>query len=150
MVSVMNRALLVALLFVACGPEPVVQDPVTTPVTPVTEEPPITMNNNNNNEQPLTGFPCDVREVLQANCAGCHAGISYVPHFKSRADFLAMSRGGQRQLGVEVALRLRPDSTGPMPPVGVAQQPTLAERQLIDGWVQSGMPAGACGELVAH
>jgi hypothetical protein len=146
MVFAMNRALLLSLLFVACGPEPVVQqEPVTT--TPPIEEPPVTMNNNNN-QQPLTGFPCDVRQVLQTNCASCHAGLTYVTHFKSRADLLEMSRGGQHQLGVEIALRLRPDSTGPMPPVGVTQRPTLSEIQLVDGWVQSGMPGGACGELV--
>ena len=139
----MNRALLLAFLFVACGPEPVVQEP-STPVT--TEEPPVTMNNNN--QQPLTGFPCDVRQVLQTNCAGCHAGLTYVTHFKSRADLLEMNRQGQHQLGVEIALRLRPDSTGPMPPTGVTQRPTLTEIQLVDGWVQAGMPAGACGELV--
>lgn len=143
MVLPMNRALLITFLFVACGPEPVVQEPGSTPVT---EEPPITMPSTH--EQPLTGFPCDVRQVLQTNCAGCHAGETYITHFKSRAQLLEPSRGGQHQLGVEVALRLRPDSTGPMPPTGVAQQPTLEERQLIDGWVQSGMPAGACGELV--
>ena len=88
-----------------------------------------------------------MREVLQKNCAGCHAGAQYVAHFNSREDLLQMERQGKHQLGVEVALRLRPGAASPMPPTGLAQQPTLAERQLIDGWVQSGMPAGACGEL---
>jgi uncharacterized membrane protein len=144
MVFAMNRALLLSLLFVACGPEQVVQEEHGS--NPVTEEPPVTMTNTN--EQPLTGFPCDVRQVLQTNCAGCHAGLTYVTHFKSRSDLLEMNRQGQHQLGVEIALRLRPDSTSPMPPTGVTQRPTLTEIQLIDGWVQSGMPAGACGDLV--
>ena len=141
----MNRALVFALCFVACGPESssVVQEPLPAPVTQ--EAPPVTMTTT---EQPLTGFPCDVREVLQANCASCHAGLTYVTHFKSRADLLELSRGGQHQLGVEIALRLRPDSTGPMPPLGVTQRPTVAEIQLLDGWVQLGMPAGACSDLV--
>ena len=144
----MNRALLLSVLFVACGPESVVQEPVSTPVTQ--EEPPVTMPTTPTTptEQPLTGFPCDVRQVLQTNCASCHAGLSYVTHFKSRADLLEMSRGGQHQLGVEVALRLRPGSMGVMPPVGVTQRPTAQEIQLVDSWVQAGMPAGACSDLV--
>lgn len=138
----MNRALLLTLFFVACGPEQVEPEP--TPATPTVEEPTTTTTTTT---QPLTGFPCDVREALQKNCASCHAGAQYVTHFDSRADLLEMSRGGTHQLGVEVSLRLRPDAMAPMPPTGVTQQPTLAERQLIDGWVQSGMPGGACGDL---
>lgn len=133
----MNRALWLTLFFAACGPEQVEQPAQVTPAvgqevdTSTTE---------------LTGFPCDVREALQANCASCHAGPTYVTHFNSRDDLLALGRG-THQLGVEVALRLRPDAPFPMPPVGTQQQPTVSERQLIDGWVQSGMPAGACGPL---
>ncbi len=143
MVFAMNRALLLTLFFVACGPEQVGEQPITT----LTVEEPTTTTTPTTTTNPLTGFPCDVREVLQANCAGCHAGAVYVTPFSSRADMLEMSRGGTHQLGVEVALRLRPDATSPMPPTGVAQRPTLSERQLIDGWVQSGMPAGSCGDL---
>lgn len=135
----MNRALWLTLFFAACGPEQV-EHPVQ--VTPVVEEP----KQVDTNTTPLTGFPCDVREVLQANCASCHAGPTYVTHFDSRDDLLELGRG-THQLGVEVALRLRPDAPFPMPPVGSQQQPTLAERQLIDGWVQAGMPGGACGAL---
>lgn len=129
----MTRALWLTLFLAACGPEQVehsaaevvVEDTATTP---------------------LTGFPCDVREVLQANCASCHAGATYVTHFNTRDDLIELGLG-THQLGVEVALRLRPDAAFPMPPVGMEKQPTLEERQLIDGWVQAGMPAGACGPL---
>lgn len=133
----MNRALWLTLFFAACGPEQVEQPVQVTPA--VEQEVDTSMTE-------LTGFPCDVREALQANCASCHAGPTYVTHFNSRADLLALGRG-THQLGVEVALRLRPDAAFPMPPAGTQQQPTVAERQLIDGWVQSGMPAGACGPL---
>lgn len=134
----MNRALLLTMLFVACGPEGVESQP---PVTPSTEQEPVTTSTT-----PLTGFPCDVREVLQANCAACHAGAQYVTRFNSREDFLRV-RDGAELFGAEVALRLRPDATYPMPPPSMQQQPTFSERQLIDGWVQSGMPGGACGPL---
>src|SRR5437868_1986631 len=144
MVSGMNRALWLTLFFVACGPERVEpEQQVTTP--PVQEQ---TTATTTTTTTPLTGFPCDVRAVLQQNCAGCHAGQTYLANLKSREDLLQMEQQGKHQLGVEVALRLRPDATSPMPPYGVTQQPTLAERQLIDGWVQSGMPGGECGELV--
>lgn len=137
----MNRVLLLTLFFVGCGPARVeLEQPEVTP--PAGQPPAMTT------VDPLTGFPCDVREVLQANCASCHAGAQYVTRFTSRDDLLRPSHSTAEQLGVEVSLRLRPGATSPMPPAGVIQQPTLAERQLIDGWVQSGMPAGACGPLI--
>jgi len=143
MVFAMNRALVLTLFFVACGPEQV--DPEQQVTTPPVEEQQNT--DTTTTTTPLTGFPCDVREVLQKNCARCHAGL-YVTNFQSRSDLLQLTRQGNHELGVEIALRLRPGASAPMPPTGEPQQPTLAERQLIDGWVQSGMPAGACGELV--
>lgn len=132
----MNRALVLTLFFVGCGPEQV--EPEVTP--PVVEQTPVVTTM----VDPLTGFPCEVREVLQRNCASCHAGAQYVTRFTTRDDLLSTTT----QLGAEIALRVRPGATSPMPPDGVAQQPTLAERQLLDGWIQSGMPAGACGPLL--
>ncbi|MDP2272544.1 MAG: hypothetical protein Q8N23_11225 [Archangium sp.] len=135
----MNRALFLTLFFAAaCGPERIAPEPEQTPAV----EPPPAMTT----VDPLTGFPCDVRQVLQANCASCHAGVQYVVHFTTRED---LKNAGHTvpHLGEEIAVRMRPGATKPMPPYGMPQQPTLAERQLIDGWVQSGMPAGACGPL---
>ena len=140
MVCGMNRALWLTMLLVACGPERVGQE---APAQPTSEEQPVASGTTSS---PLTGFPCDVREVLQANCAGCHAGGYYVTHFSSREDLLQPARGDEL-LGAEVALRLRPDAAKPMPPVSMQKQPTPAERQLIDGWIQAGMPGGACGPL---
>lgn len=133
----MNRIFL-TLFFVACGPERTVADQ-----PPVDAPPAVTT------QPPLTGFPCDVREVLQANCARCHAGVQYVARFTTRDDLVRLGHPTSGQLGAEIAVRMRPDSTKPMPPSGVVQQPTLTERRLIDSWVQSGMPAGACGPLTA-
>jgi len=138
----MNRALLLTLFFVGCGPARVEPEPEVSP--PVVEQTPVvTMM-----VDPLTGFPCEVREVLQKNCASCHAGAQYVTRFTSRDDLLRPGNSTTTQLGAEIAVRVRPGATSPMPPYGVVQQPTLAERQLIDGWIQSGMPAGACGPII--
>ena len=135
--SSMNRALLLTLLFVACGPEPVA---VGAPAPEQEQQVAATTG------QPLTGFPCDVRAALQANCAGCHAGHQYYfVSFTTRDDLLQTI--GADSLGAEAARRLSPGAQSPMPPTRMERQPTLAERQLIDGWIQSGMPAGACGPL---
>ena len=136
----MNRALLLTLLFVACGPESIAVG------TPPTSETGQQQQVASTTGQPLTGFPCDVRAALQANCAGCHAGHQYYfVSFTTRDDLLQSI--GSDTLGSEVARRLTPGAESPMPPTRMERQPTLEERQLIDGWIQSGMPAGACGPL---
>ena len=104
----MNRAFLLTLLFVACGPE---QVPAAAADPAVDQQSQV-----GSTTTPLTGFPCDVREVLQTNCAGCHAGSAYyLRPFTSRADFFQPV--GTGLLGVEVALRVRPGAEAPMPPV---------------------------------
>ena len=87
---------------------------------------------------PLTGFPCDVREVLQASCASCHTGQTYVRHFFTREDLL------QAQ---SLAQRLQPIAEYPMPPRGAERQLTEAERQVLEAWIAAGLPAGECGAL---
>lgn len=88
-----------------------------------------------------TGFPCDVREVLQTKCAGCHSSVSYATHFKSRDDFHGVKEGVR--FG-ELAVRRMNDVTQPMPPDGVLA-PGL--REVISKWVTDGMPAGECADL---
>ena len=138
MVCEMNRALWLTMLFAACGPETLEGGPADTTA-------PEQQQSIGSHTAPLTGFPCDVRAALQANCASCHTGAYYLTHFTSREDFLQPR--GDGLFGTEVALRLRPDARAPMPPASMEKQPTLAERQLIDGWIQSGMPPGECGPL---
>jgi uncharacterized membrane protein len=134
-VLAMNRTLWLMLCLAACAPQQVTPVPLVEALAVSTPD-------------QLTGFPCDVREVLQAKCAACHAGQTYVTQFKSRADLLEQSGTGPHALGVELAARLRPDAIAPMPPTGSAKQLAIAERQLLDGWSASGMPGGSCGELV--
>lgn len=111
----MNRFVLTMLLM---GCEPVVE--VTAP----------------ENVIELTGFPCDVRNVLQTNCAGCHSSVSYAKHFKSRQDF-------HGDFGALAVKRMN-DTQQPMPPMGVLHE---AERSIITNWVNAGLPAGECADL---
>ena len=120
------------MFFAACGPElqqPVEQAPA------VEQEPQVATTT-----VPLTGFPCDVREALQANCASCHAGQVYVQHFLTRDDLLKPDFA-------QLALRIQANADYPMPPRSSERQPTTAQRQVLETWVRAGMPAGECGPL---
>jgi hypothetical protein len=108
-------------------------------------------------QPPATGFPCDVRAVMQASCANCHAGhLYYGPNFFTRdqlflpaADLFAVLPKdpiAPGTFGEHIATALRDDV---MPPAtyGVTMLPTDTERQLVIAWVDAGMPAGSCGAL---
>ena len=146
--------LVLAMAQVGCGselaPEPGEADPTAapteTPAPPPVDGVPPTPN----------GFPCDVHAVLQASCASCHAGrLYYGPNFDSRDDlfveardlFLVQSKPVEPgTFGAHMAVALR---SGAMPPYGAVAQPSAAERELVIGWIESGMPAGDCGALTA-
>jgi hypothetical protein len=155
----MKRPLVLAILMVAqagCGsgflPEPdVTEPPLDTPVPPPPpSETPV------NPPPTATGFPCDVHAVLQANCASCHAGRLYGgPNFDSRDDLFIEARDliqvqthpiEPGTFGALIAVALR---DGTMPPYGAPVRPSMAERELVIGWVDAGMPAGDCGALIA-
>ena len=69
------------------GTDPAASNPIATPPgettvapTPTMDVPPSVVE-----PPPATGFPCDVRAVLQAYCANCHAGhLYYGPNFYTR------------------------------------------------------------------
>ena len=91
-----------------------------------------------------SGFPCDVRAVLETYCARCHTGEVYAADFFSRADLLA-SWGGGTTLGQIAATRVGKKE---MPPPNAAVlQPNDAERAILIDWVAAGMSAGPCGPL---
>jgi len=145
---------ILAMAPVGCGselpPEPGETDPTAqpteTPATPPVDGVPPTLN----------GFPCDVHAVLQASCARCHAGrLYYGPNFDSRDDlfveardlFLVQSKPVEPgTFGEHMAVALRNRT---MPPYGAEVLPSAAERELVIGWIESGMPAGDCGALSA-
>lgn len=98
----------------------------------------------------LTGFPCDVRETLQAHCARCHARQQAGrPHFSTRDNFFGRARSGAL-LGQEMVSRLAPGAARPMPPNGASPVPTAEHRQVLNSWVDAGMPGGECGPLTAQ
>jgi hypothetical protein len=100
-------------------------------------------------EANLTGLPCDVKAVLQTNCAGCHTGETYAVEWATRADLLQPmddATGGMTTLGVIAVQRMNSD-TRPMPPMGVAQRPSATDRATVAAWVNAGMPGGACGAV---
>src|SRR4051812_33283922 len=80
------KRLALTLLFAACGVESPM-DPGTgvDPASVPADAPPPPEREATG----LTGFPCDVREVLQRDCAGCHVGQTYAPMLSSREDFLS-------------------------------------------------------------
>jgi uncharacterized membrane protein len=139
-----------AVAQVGCGSELAPEAEATDPTAPPTETPtpPPT--------ETAAGFPCDVHAVLQASCASCHAGrLYYGPNFDSRDDlfveardlFLVQSKPVEPgTFGAHMAVALRSRA---MPPYGAVVQPSAAERELVIGWLESGMPAGDCGALSA-
>jgi hypothetical protein len=90
-----------------------------------------------------SGYPCDVRAALQANCAPCHAGDRYVVPFNARESWLGR-RGDGLTVGQYAAMLV---ATGMMPPANALPQPTDAERAVLIEWVVAGMPPGPCGPL---
>src|SRR5262245_16023292 len=91
-----------------------------------------------------TGFPCDVRAVLETYCASCHAQIRYYNmQFTTRDDFF-IPLGAAGTLGQDAAMRV---AMGTMPPSYAAKFPTADERAILIDWVAAGMPPGPCGPL---
>lgn len=155
----MNRsplfaALLVSAFLAACGPAAVEPPPLLKP-PPGAE--PLTAGDAGSPAvdagtpppPPPTGLPCEVRQVLEAHCMGCHAGQTYVRHLTRRDDFLAEHVPGQ-SVGQFAISRMVPGAKSLMPPYGYTTQPTAAEVELLADWVGSGMPGGACGEATGH
>lgn len=95
----------------------------------------------------LTGFPCEVHAVLQANCASCHAGAVYLPGFATRADFLAGVGDGQ-SFGARAVERMTATERQ-MPPSGAERAPTPTDIATVSAWVERGMPGGECGALTS-
>jgi hypothetical protein len=83
-----------------------------------------------------TGFPCDVRAILETNCAPCHAGTMYLASLRTRELWLSYG---------QIAANLVADEK--MPPPTATTQPSPYDRALLIAWVAAGMPAGSCGPL---
>lgn len=134
---------LTLVVFSACGvgietPSPV--DPVTDPDPQLQLKKPEQRMLIPNRPEELTGIPCDVREVLQEACAGCHAQAVYFGSFSTRADLAHVSDRAHERVT---------STTAPMPPYGASRQLTVQERVVLADWFAAGAPAGTCGALTA-
>ena len=88
-----------------------------------------------------TGLPCDVQQLLENRCIGCHMGKS-PPALLTLADLRAPSPSNPAvSMAAEAVVRMK-DPTNPMPPPP-AEAPTADEIAVFQAWVAAGLPAGA-------
>ena len=152
----MKRRLLLLALLSSCGPlasevaEPLVTVPDAGAPAPVVVADAGPQVEADGGVPPLTGLPCEVRAVLETHCTGCHAGQTYAPHLTSRADFLQARINSTQLVGQFALQRMQPGAQYPMPPYGYQTQPSAQDVAVISGWVNAGMPGGACGVAVGH
>jgi len=87
-----------------------------------------------------TGLPCDVQQLLENRCIGCHLGPS-PPALLNYADLLKPSSDPAKNLAQKSVERMK-STTSPMPPAP-AVAPTAAEIATFEAWVTAGTPMGA-------
>ncbi|WP_223635554.1 hypothetical protein [Corallococcus sp. EGB] len=94
-------------------------------------------------------LPCDVQSVVAGRCASCHTtpAKAYAPMaLLARSDFQRASMvDPASSMGQRSLVRLK-DAASPMPPASEPPMPE-ADRALLTGWLEAGMPAGTCGSL---
>jgi mono/diheme cytochrome c family protein len=92
------------------------------------------------------GLPCDVHDLLQTHCVGCHSsppvGGAPMP-LETFADLSAPARSDPTRSVAQMSLSRILNKTLPMPP---ASQPALASQEIasFQAWVNSGASAGTC------
>jgi hypothetical protein len=95
-----------------------------------------------------TGLPCDVSQLLAAQCQGCH-GSTPTPGtpmpLVTYADLLAPSKSDPSKSVAAVSLARMQSTSIPMPP---GAPPTAAQVAVIANWITAGTPKGSCGGQV--
>jgi hypothetical protein len=86
-----------------------------------------------------TGLPCDVQQLLENRCIGCHLGAS-PPALLDYADLLKPSSDPAKNLAQKSLERMK-STTSPMPPPP-AVAPTPEEIATFEKWVTAGTPMG--------
>lgn len=86
-----------------------------------------------------TGLPCDVQQVLENRCIGCHLGTTAVA-LLTYDDLSKPSSDPTKTLAVRSLERMK-STTSPMPPAP-AEPPTPAEIATFEKWVSAGAPRG--------
>ena len=87
-----------------------------------------------------TGLPCDVQQLLENRCIGCHQGTS-PPPLLTYAELLKPSSDATKNLAQKSLERMK-STTSPMPPAP-AVAPTAQEIATFEAWVTAGTPMGA-------
>lgn len=87
-----------------------------------------------------TGLPCDVQQLLENRCIGCHLGPS-PPPLLTYADLQKPSSDPAKSLAQKSVERMK-SAASPMPPAP-AVAPTAAEIATFEAWVTGGAPMGA-------
>lgn len=96
------------------------------------------------------GLPCDVKAVIEKNCASCHGSE---PKFGApmalvrAADFRAAAPGTTASVGQRLLARIADDQR-PMPPPP-NDRLSAGDRQVLEQWIESGAPAGSCSSTNA-
>lgn len=89
-----------------------------------------------------TGLPCDIQQLLENRCIGCHLAGASVPPLLTYDDLLKPAPSDPKKTMAQRSLERMQDTTSPMPPAP-AEPPTAAEIQTWQAWVSGGTPKGA-------
>ncbi|HSO34822.1 MAG TPA: hypothetical protein VLT33_19945 [Labilithrix sp.] len=89
----------------------------------------------------VTGLPCDVQQLLENRCIGCHLGAS-PPPVLTYDDLLKPAPSDPSKTMAQKSLERLKSTTAPMPPAP-AVAPTAAEIATFEKWVAAGTPKGA-------
>jgi hypothetical protein len=87
-----------------------------------------------------TGLPCDVQQLLENRCIGCHLGPSPKP-LLTYADLTAASATAGKNMAQQSLVRMQ-NAASPMPPAP-AVAPDATEIKTFSDWVAANTPMGA-------
>jgi mono/diheme cytochrome c family protein len=87
-----------------------------------------------------TGLPCDIQQLLENRCIGCHLGTS-PPPLLDYANLAAPSPGNPSITMAADCLGRMKNPTNPMPPPP-AEAPSQAEIDTFQAWVDAKLPRG--------
>jgi hypothetical protein len=88
----------------------------------------------------VTGLPCDVQQLLENRCIGCHLGPSPAA-LLTYDDLLKPSSDASKTLAQKSLERMK-STTAPMPPAP-AVAPTPEEIAVFEAWITASTPKGA-------
>lgn len=89
----------------------------------------------------VTGLPCDVQQLLENRCIGCHLGPSPIA-LLTYDDLTKASAADAKKTNAQRSLDRMKDTASPMPPKP-AVAPTAAEIATLEAWIKAGTPKGA-------